>query len=51
MKNRHILIKKIVISSEIYLTAQSFINISNSIKKYFSTFLDNNKNISNQDES
>lgn len=47
----YILIKKIVISSEMYLTAQSFINISNSIKKYFSTFLDNNKNISNQDES
>ena len=47
----YILIKKIVISSEKYLTAQSFINISNSIKKYFNTFLDNNKNISNQDET
>lgn len=47
----YILIKKIVISSEKYLTAQSFINISNSIKKYFSTFLDNNKNISNENES
>ena len=47
----YILVKKIVISSEKYLTAQSFINVSNSIKKYFNTFLDNNKNISNQDES
>lgn len=47
----YILIKKIVISSEKYLTAQSFINVSDSIKKYFSTFLDHNKNVSNQDES
>lgn len=47
----YILIKKIVVSSEKYLTAQSFINVSNSIKKYFNTFLDNNKNVSNQDES
>ena len=47
----YILVKKIVISSEKYLTAQSFINVSNSIKKYFNTFLDNNKNISNENES
>lgn len=47
----YILIKKIVISSEKYLTAQSFINVSNSVKKYFNTFLDSNKNISKQDES
>lgn len=47
----YILIKKIIISSEKYLTAQSFINVSNSIKKYFNTFLDNNKNVSNENES
>lgn len=47
----YILIKKIIISNEKYLTAQSFINVSESIRKYFSRFLDNNKNISNQNES
>lgn len=47
----YIYIKKIVLSSERYLTAQSFINISDSIKKYFNTFLDNKKNIDNQHES
>lgn len=47
----YILIKKIIISNEKYLTAQSFINVSESIRKYFSRFLDNNKNISNQYES
>ena len=47
----YILIKNIIISNEKYLTAQSFINVSESIRKYFSRFLDNNKNISNQNES
>lgn len=47
----YIYIKKIIISSERYITAQSFINISNSIKNYFNTFLDNNENISNQNET
>lgn len=47
----YILIKKIIISNEKYLTAQSFINVTESIRKYFSRFLDNNKNISNQNES
>lgn len=47
----YIYIKKIVISSEKYLVAQSFINIATSIKKYFSLFSDTNKNVSNQDEA
>lgn len=47
----YIYIKKIVLSTEEYMTCQSFINISNSIKKYFNTFLDNNKNVSNQNEA
>lgn len=47
----YILIKKIIISNEKYLTAQSFINVAESIRKYFNRFLDNNKNVSNQDES
>ena len=47
----YIYIKKIIINSEKYLVAQSFINISNSVKKYFSTFSDANKNVSNEDKA
>lgn len=47
----YIYVKKIILSSERYLTAQSFINISDSIKKYFNNFLDNKKNVSNEYET
>ena len=47
----YIYIKKIIINSEKYLVAQSFINISNSVKKYFSIFSDANKNVSNEDKT
>lgn len=44
-------IKKLVVSSDYYATAQSFSNVSKSIQKYFDNFLDNKEDISDENDS
>lgn len=46
-----IYIKKLVIVNEKYVTTQSMITVTKGIKRYFTDFLDNKEDVSEQDES
>lgn len=47
----YIYIKRIIISSDLYLSSESIISASESIKRFFSLFLDNKENVSDENES